>query len=189
LREGQFQTQLGNVKGIQLRGVELETSWNAAEGLDLFMNGSYNKAIYTDFDNAPCPPEITGEISCDQTGNTIPNAPAFTANYGVDYRAPLTFGYGNDYGLQWHAYLIDSYKSAANYNASLSRYGKQDAYHVTDGGIGLGTRNGKYNLDLVGRNIFDTIYVTNVGNFSARSAVSASYGDARYFGVHFRAKF
>ncbi len=189
LRPGQFQSQLGNVKGIQLRGIELETNWNAAEGLDLFMNGSYNKAIYTDFANAPCPPEITGQTFCDQTGKTIPNAPAFTANYGIDYKAPLTFGYGDDYGLQWHAYLIDSFKSAANYNASLSRYGKQDAYHVTDGGLGVGTKSGKYNLDLVGRNIFDTIYVTNVGNFSARGAVSGSYGDARYFGVHFRAKF
>lgn len=189
LRPGQFQTQLGNVKGIQLRGIELETSWDVAQGLNLFMNGSFNRAIYTDFANAPCPPEVTGQPFCDQTGKTLPNAPTFTANYGVDYRAPLTFGYGNDYGLQWHAYLIDSFKSAANYNASLSRYGHQDAYHVTDGGIGVGTKNGKYNLDLVGRNMFDTIYVTNVGNFSARSAASASFGDARYFGVHFRAKF
>lgn len=188
-RPGQYQTQLGNIGGIQLRGIELETSWDVAQGLNLFLNGSYNKAIYTDFANAPCPPEITGQAFCDQTGKTIPNAPAFTANFGFDYRAPLTFGYGNDYGLQWHAYLIDSYKSAANYNASLSRYGQQDAYHVTDGGIGLGTKNGKYNLDLVGRNIFDTIYVTNVSNFSARAAASAAYGDARYFGVHFRAKF
>jgi len=186
---GEFQTQLGNIKGIQLRGVELETYWDIAQGLNIFLNGSYNKAIYTDFANAPCPPETTGLAFCDQTGETIPNAPAFTANYGVDYKAPLTFGLGNDYGLQWHAYLIDSFKSAANYNASLSRYGKQDAYHVTDGGLGVGTKNGKYNLDLVGRNIFDTIYVTNVGNFSSTSAVSGSYGDARYFGVHFRAKF
>lgn len=188
-REGQFLTQLGNIKGIQLRGIELETNYDILPGLSLFLNGSYNKAVYTDFANAPCPPEVTGQAYCDQTGKTIPNAPAFTANYGIDYRAPLTFGLGNDYGLQWHAYLIDSYKSAANYNASLSRYGKQDAYHVTDGGIGIGTKNGKYNLDLVGRNIFDTIYFTNAGNFSSTSAASAAYGDARYYGVHFRAKF
>ena len=186
---GEYQSQLGNIKGIQLRGVELETNYDAGHGLSLFMNGSYNKAIYTDFANAPCPPEVTGLAFCDMTGQTIPNAPAFTANYGIDYHAPLTFGLGNDYGLQWHAYLIDSFKSSANYNASLSRYGKQDAYHVTDGGLGIGTKNGKYNLDLVGRNIFDTIYVTNVGNFSSTAAASGTYGDARYFGVHFRAKF
>ncbi|MGZ4959868.1 MAG: TonB-dependent receptor [Methylomonas sp.] len=184
-----YRTTLGNVKGIQLRGVELETNWDVAQGLNLFLNGSFNKAIYTDFKNAPCPPEDNTSGICDQTGMTLPNAPQFTANYGFDYRVPLSFGQGNDYGLQWHAFLVDSYKSAANYNSSLSASGKQAAYHVTDGGIGIGTKNGQYNLDLVGRNIFDTVYLTNVSAWSTTSASNGTYGDGRYYGVHFRAKF
>jgi iron complex outermembrane receptor protein len=187
-RPGQFRTRLGNVEGIQLRGVELETSWDVTPGLNLFLNGSYNHAVYTDFRNAPCPPEANQPI-CDQTGQTLPNAPAFTANFGFDYRVPFGFGVGDDYGLQWHAFMVDSFKSSANYNASLSESGKQPAYHVTDGGIGLGTKNGKYNLDLVGRNIFDTIYLTNSSNWSSTGASTGTFGDARYYGVHFRAKF
>ncbi|MGJ0484709.1 MAG: TonB-dependent receptor domain-containing protein [Methylomicrobium sp.] len=187
-RPGQFRTRLGNIEGIQLRGVELETSWDVTPGLNLFLNGSYNHAVYTDFRNAPCPPEANQPI-CDQTGQTLPNAPAFTANFGFDYRVPFGFGVGDDYGLQWHAFMVDSFKSAANYNASLSESGKQPAYHVTDGGIGLGTKNGKYNLDLVGRNIFDTIYLTNSSNWSSTGASTGTFGDARYYGVHFRAKF
>lgn len=183
-----FRTTLGNIKGIQLRGVELETNWDVTQGLNLFLNGSFNKAIYTDFKNAPCPPEANLAI-CDQTGFTLPNAPQFTANYGVDYRVPLGFGKWDDFGLQWHAFLVDSYKSAANFNSSLSASGKQAAYHVTDGGIGLGTKNGKYNLDLVGRNIFDTTYLTNVSAWSSTGASQATIGDGRYYGVHFRAKF
>ncbi|MGZ4998400.1 MAG: TonB-dependent receptor domain-containing protein, partial [Methylobacter sp.] len=188
-RPGQFRTTLGNVKGIQLRGVELETVWDVTKGLNLFLNGSFNHAVYTDFKNAPCPPEANNTGQCDQTGLTLPNAPQFTANYGVDYKVPLGFGKFNDYGLQWHAFLVDSYKSSANYNASLSASGKQNAYHVTDGGIGIGTKNGQYNLDLVGRNIFDTIYLTNVSSWSGTSASNGTYGEARYYGVHFRAKF
>ncbi len=188
-RPGQFRTTLGNVKGIQLRGVELETVWDVTKGLNLFLNGSFNHAVYTDFKDAPCPPEANNSGACDQTGLTLPNAPQFTANYGFDYKVPFGLGVLNDYGLNWHAFLVDSYKSAANYNSSLSSSGKQDAYHVTDGGIGVGTKNGQYNLDLVGRNIFDTIYLTNVSSWSNTSASNATYGDARYFGVHFRAKF
>jgi iron complex outermembrane receptor protein len=187
-RPGQFRTRLGNVEGIQLRGIELESSWDVTPGLNLFLNGSYNHAVYTDFKNAPCPPEANAAV-CDQTGLTLPNAPAFTANFGFDYRVPFGLGVGRDYGLQWHAFLVDSFKSAANYNASLSASGKQPAYHVTDGGIGLGTRDGKYNLDLVGRNVFDTIYLTNSSNWSSTGASTGTYGDARYYGVHFRAKF
>jgi iron complex outermembrane receptor protein len=183
-----FRTTLGNIKGILLRGVELESAWQASENLSFFLNGSYNYAIYTDFKNAPCPAE-TNRPQCDQTGKRIPNAPEFTVNYGFDYRAPFGFGLWSDYGLQWHAYLVDSYKSKANYNASLSSSGIQPGYHVTDGGIGIGTKNGQYSLDLVGRNIFDTIYVTNVSDFSGTSAVSATYGEGRYYGVHFRANY
>lgn len=184
-----FRTRLGNVKGIHLRGVELDTAWQATEGLSFFLNGSYNHAVYTDFKNAPCPPELNQASSCDQTGKQIPNAPKFTANYGVDYRVPLGFGKFNDHGLEWHTWLVDSFKSSANYNSSLSYAGVQKAYHVTDGGIGVGTKNGKYSLNLVGRNIFDTIYKTNVSAYSSTSASSATYGEGRYYGVQFRSNF
>lgn len=184
-----YRSTLGNIKGIQMRGVELETNWNATQGLNLFLNGSFNHAVYTDFKNAPCPPELNQKTACDQTGLTLPNAPQFTANYGFDYKVPLGFGKFNDYGLQWHAFLVDSYKSAANYNAGLSNSGKQGAYHVTDGGIGVGTKSGQYNLDLVGRNIFDTLYLTTAGQISGTGAAQGTYGDGRYYGVHFRAKF
>jgi iron complex outermembrane receptor protein len=182
-------TTLGNIKGIQLRGVELETNWQATQGLNFFLNGSFNHAVYTDFKNAPCPAEANSSQPCDQTGLQIPNAPMFTANYGIDYRVPLGFGKWNDHGLEWHAFLVDSYKSKANFNANLSSSGVQAAYHVTDGGIGIGTKNGQYSLNLVGRNIFDTIYLTNAGQYSSTSAASGTYGDGRYYGAHFRANF
>ncbi len=183
-------TTLGNIKGIQLRGVELETNWQATQGLSFFLNGSFNHAVYTDFKNGPCPVEVNaGGKACDQTGLQIPNAPMFTANYGIDYRVPLGFGKWNDHGLEWHAFLVDSFKSRANFNANLSSSGVQAAYHVTDGGIGIGTKNGKYSLNLVGRNIFDTIYLTNAGQYSPTSAASGTYGDGLYYGAHFRANF
>lgn len=182
-------TTLGNIKGIQLRGVELETNWQATQGLNFFLNGSFNHAVYADFKNAPCPAEANTSAACDQTGSQIPNAPKFTANYGIDYRVPLGFGKWNDHGLEWHAFLVDSFKSRANYNANLSSSGVQAAYHVTDGGIGIGTKNGKYSLNLVGRNIFDTIYLTNAGQYSSTGGANGTYGDGRYYGAHFRANF
>ncbi len=184
-----YRTTLGNIKGIQLRGIELDTAWQAAEGLSFFLNGSYNHAVYTDFKNAPCPPELNTSASCNQTGKQIPNAPEFTANYGVDYRVPFGFGKFNNYGLEWHTWLVDSYKSSANYNSSLAKSGIQPAYHITDGGIGVGTLNGKYSLNLVGRNIFDTIYMTNVSAYSTTAGASATYGEGRYFGAQFRSNF
>jgi iron complex outermembrane receptor protein len=74
-------------------------------------------------------------------------------------------------------------------NADLSEFGWQEAYHITDGGIGVATHDGKYNLSLIARNIFDTRYVTNVGSLSNTSTTSGVQGEARYFGVNFRSNF
>ena len=89
-----FRNKTGNVKEIEMRGVELETTWNAYQGLNLFLNGAYNHAVYNDFDNAPCEPESGNSGVCDFTGRTIPNAPLFTVNFGADYRKPLGY-YGS----------------------------------------------------------------------------------------------
>lgn len=178
-----FRTTTGNVGEIEMQGVELEVSANPYQGLNLFFNGSYNNAKYTDFANAPCPPEDNGAI-CNFTGKTIPNAPLFTANFGADYRHPLGF-----LGLEGIAFLTDSFRSGANMNADLSELGRQPAYHITDGGIGVATLNGKYNVSLVARNLFDTRYINNAGSFSNTSSSQGVQGDARYFGVNFRTNF
>jgi iron complex outermembrane receptor protein len=179
-----FRTKTGNVNEIEMRGVELETTWNAYKGLNLFLNGAYNHAVYNDFANAPCEPESGNSGVCDFTGRTIPNAPKFTVNFGSDYRKPL--GY---YGLDGVVFLNNSFRSGANMNADLSEFGWQKAYHITDGGIGVATHDGKYNLSLIARNIFDTRYVTNVGSLSNTSNTSGVQGEARYFGVNFRSNF
>jgi iron complex outermembrane receptor protein len=179
-----FRTTTGNVKEIEMRGVELDTTWKPLANLTLFANGSYNNAVYTDFSNAPCPAEFGVSTPCDYTGKQIPNAPLFTANFGADYRFPLGF-----YDLEGVVFMTNSYRSRANMNADLSPNGWQASYHLTDGGLGVATQDGKYNLSLVARNMFDTKYVTNVGSLTATRAVDGVQGEARYFGVNFRSNF
>jgi iron complex outermembrane receptor protein len=182
--QGVYQSNTGNIKGIEMRGVELETTWNAYKGTNVFLNAAYNNAIYTDFADAPCAAELNQSKPCNYTGKTIPNAPEFTLNFGADYRRPL--GY---YGLDGVVFVNNSFRSGANMAADLSQYGWQHAYHLTDGGLGVATHNGKYNLTLIARNIFDTRYLTNVGSISSTSAATGVQGEARYFGVNFRTNF
>ncbi len=179
-----WRTTTGNVGEIEMQGVELETSATPYQGLNLFLNGSFNNAKYTDFANAPCPPEYNSAVPCNFTGKTIPNAPLFTANFGADYRRPLGF-----LNLEGLVFLTNSYRSGANMNPDLSEYGWQKAYHITDGGIGVATLNGKYNVSFVARNIFDTRYITNSGSISNTAKADGVQGDARYFGVNFRTNF
>jgi iron complex outermembrane receptor protein len=180
-----FRTTTGNVKEIEMRGVEIDSNWNAFAGVSFFFNAAYNDAIYNDFANAPCSSAFGSSLPCDNSGKTIPNAPRVTANAGVDYRWQLANNW------ETSIYINNAYRSEANMNADLSPYGIQEAYSITNAGIGLrfDDEDRTYNLSLVGQNIFDTEYVTNVGDLSSTQTVSGTQGDARYFGVNFRVTF
>ena len=172
---------LGNVGGVRMRGVEIDSAYRPFKALTLTLNGSYNDAIYTDYSNAPCPPEVANvQAICDFTGEQVSAAPKFTGFIGIDYRAPI------GWGLEAHAFLNNTYRSEANVNSQLSIYGVQKGYNITDAGIGISTDDGKYDLNLVAKNIFDTEYSTGIGSFSNSSAVGYTLGDARYVGVNFR---
>lgn len=172
---------LGNVGGVRMRGVEIDSAYRPFKALTLTLNGSYNDAIYTDYRNAPCPPEVANvQQICDFTGEQVSAAPKFTGFIGIDYRVPI------GWGLEAHAFLNNTYRSEANVNSQLSIYGVQKGYNITDAGIGVSTDDGKYDLNLVAKNIFDTEYSTGIGSFSNSSAVGYTLGDARYIGVNFR---
>lgn len=180
-----FRTYLGNVKGVTLRGVELDGSYAVHKHLSFSFSGAYNDAFYSDFSNAPCASDISGQPGgqqqCDFTGRQIPFAPKLTTSVGFDSRLPIAGNY------LLHAFANVAYRGGANYNAGLSDLGWQDAYSIVDGGIGIQTQNGKWEVDLVGKNLADTHYVTNIGVYSNQAAITGTPGDRRYVGVVLRA--
>jgi iron complex outermembrane receptor protein len=82
-------------------------------------------------------------------------------------------------------------RSSQNLDSLLSTYGKQSAYQVTDIGVGLFTgKKNKYEVNLVGNNIFDTKYTTSVNAYSTTGPVGYDgLGARRYVGLVLRANF
>lgn len=181
-----FRTYLGNVEGVTLRGVELEGSFALLKNLAVNFSGAYNRAFYSSFSNAPCASDISGQPSgqqqCDYTGKQLPFAPKLSASLGFDYRTPITGGY------LLHAFGNTTYHGRTNYNAGLAELGWLNGYSIVDAGIGLQTSDGKLELALVGKNLADQHYVTNIGTYSNQAAITATPGDRRYIGVVLRAK-
>lgn len=180
-----YRTYLGNVAGVTLEGLELDGSYAVTERLRLNFSGAYNKAFYSDFSDAPCPVEISGAPGgtqqCNFTGKEIPFAPKFSANVGFDYRTPIVGAY------YLHAFSNVVYRSSANYNPGLSSVGLQGSYSIVDGGIGIQSPGDKFEFTLVGKNLADTHYVTNIDAYSTTNAVTATPGDRRYIGLVLRA--
>jgi iron complex outermembrane receptor protein len=180
-----YRGYLGSVPGVTLRGIEADGSWMPNQNWRFTLGGAFNHAFYSDYTNSPCLPDSAGNPvvgSCDYTGKQLPFAPKFTNNVGVAFRKPIS---GN---LVLRSFVNNSYRSSANYNSTLSDFGKFDSYNITDGGISIETNDGKWSLGLVGKNLFDTKYVTDISTYSTSAAITATPGERRYVGIVLRGK-
>jgi iron complex outermembrane receptor protein len=61
-------------------------------------------------------------------------------------------------------------------------------YSIVDGGIGIQTQDGKWELALIGKNLADKKFVTSIGTYSNQAAVTGTPGDRRYLGVVLRVR-
>jgi iron complex outermembrane recepter protein len=187
--QGNFQSPtlgsyIASVGDVRVRGVEFEAAARPSESLRLGVGASYNQATYQNFINAGCPPELKNVASiCNLSGRQLPFAPLWTGNFFAEYTHPI----GRDLTGFFDTNAI--FRSAANVNQSLSEYGVQGPYSVTDMQLGLRGRNATYDVSFWVKNAFDRRYITAVATtFSSRS-LTAALGDPRTFGATLRVRF
>jgi iron complex outermembrane receptor protein len=152
----------------------------------LTFGGAYNDAKYLDWSTATCPVERNVPSSttvCNNTGRQVIAAPKFSAVLGLDYLAPVSANYST------HAWFTNSYRTSQNLTDTLSAYGVQAAYSISDIGLGLVTRDGKFEADIVAKNAFDTKYTTSITPYSSTNGVAYDgIGPRRWIGVRLHAK-
>jgi iron complex outermembrane receptor protein len=182
-----YRSQLGNIPEITLMGLEIDSAYYPTSYLTFNFGGAYNHARYTDWSTATCPAEIPTSVQavCNNTGKRLAAAPELTGIFGVDLHKPIASN------LIGHAWANTIVRSQQNLESLLSVWGKQDAYQVTDVGIGLLTgKKNKYELNLVANNVFDTQYTTSVNGFSSTYPVGYDgIGARRYVGLVLRSTF
>jgi len=174
-----FRTYLGNIPGVRARGLELEANYAATRNLKLNLNASFNRAIYLDYTTLA--PDTSSAQLVNFAGRQLHGAPKVIVNAGVDYSHPIGSYLGR-------VFLNESFRSGTYLAASQSPNTWQSAYSLLDGGVSFGTRDGRYELSLVAKNLLDKDYATGAGSYSGSGAVSAQPGYDRTFAVVFRAK-
>ena len=171
---------LGNIPGVRARGLELEAAYNFTRNLRVNLNASYNDAIYLDFPTTA--PDTSTTQLVNFAGRQLHGAPKYIVNTGVDYSHGLWDGY------KGRVYLNNSYRSGTFLASNQSPFTYQQAYSLTDGGLGIGTIDGRYEVSLFGQNLFDKAYATGRSTYSSSGAVTWQPGYGRTVGVVFRAK-
>jgi iron complex outermembrane recepter protein len=180
-----YQSILGNIPEIMARGVEVEGTYLVTRQLSFNYGVVYNHAVYANWDQATCPNEAdvkSSTATCDNTGRQIVGAPRFTSTAEVDYHQTIIDGY------EAHFWAANVYRSKQDFDNNLSIYGIQGAYGLTDAGIGVVSPNKHFELDFVGRNVFNKQYTTSVNVNSNGSIGYDGMGEPRWVGVEMHLK-
>lgn len=145
-----YVTAQGNVPEVRTQGVEFDVNYIGIDNLSLRISGAYNDAHYVEFKNVPKPDELAylTEPYIDRSGETIPGASEWTINAGAEYVYPLN-------SVDVRSSLNAAYISEYNIGDTYSTYGMLPSYVITDFSIGLVSKDGDYDLNLVVKNILD----------------------------------
>ena len=172
---------LGNVGKVRLRGVELEGSFTVVNGVTLSANGAFNDARYVSYENGPAPVEdqFGGAATSfvDWSGKRVVGAPKWSGQVSLDADVPISSNFNVT------GFANQTYRSGVNLTNPFSEYGRQDAYGLTNAGIGIRTSDGRWSLNLWGRNLFDKRYFVGMGAAGAVSPYVGVLGDPRTYGV------
>lgn len=175
-----YRSIAGNVKGVEVKGLELDASYRGIDSLTLRFAGAYNDARYSDFKNGTLPVEAANETVAagytgfqDNSGKTLGRAPKFTGNLSGDYEQPVFNSF------IFHTNLNFNFASEMTYDLTLSDYSKIGAHWDSDFAIGLGRRDKLFDANLIVRNIFDNRYNTT------KSWNSYAPNNERWIGIQF----
>jgi len=153
-----FDPIIVNAGAAHSQGVEFELMAVPTDNLTLGFNAALLEA---EFDEGSLP---TGTPLAD-----IPRAPDYTANLNAEYRAPLTgetdWFVGGEVLMRGESYLtVDNQED-----------GHVDAYALVNLNVGLEASDGRWRLNLWGRNIFDEEVKERLFDLSGQDVVGQKF--------------
>jgi iron complex outermembrane recepter protein len=184
-----------NVPEAISQGIELELASRPTDNLTLSGGVVYNDAFYdttVDF-NLPGVADPFGR-NIVTSGTPFTFAPKWTVTGGIAYEMPLG-------GSMRALFYLDGRWNDGYRTQTLSREPNgatdNDAFAIFNGRVGIGPQNGRWSLELWGRNLFDEHYI--VGAFvpplqdSSSSPSFANYviypNEPQTYGVTMRARY
>ena len=176
---------LGNIPELRNRGVEIDGNYKTPlDGLNLTFSGSYQDATTTVFPNSPCPGDLSyaSTRTCNLSGQPYAGVSRWIGTIGTDYSTSIWDGYTG------YFFANETFRSRANLAQSLSIYGWQSDYSITNAGIGFHPDNNAWDVSFWGKNIFNTHYYTAITTVSPSAPVTGVIGDPLVFGVTFKMK-
>ncbi|WP_158240759.1 TonB-dependent receptor [Telmatospirillum siberiense] len=151
--------RLANAPWLRSQGAELEANAQVTKKLKIALTGAYNDAEFRSFHSAPCPTEVSNASTkvCDYTGKSPMGVSRWNGNVSGYYTEHLRDDVDG--------YINASYTYRSGYAGSidLSQYGHISGYGITNLTVGTKLNDGKVDLSLWARNLFNTHYYSAMG--------------------------
>jgi len=195
--DGSFASVVRNASEAVVRGAELELLAQLAGGLDLGVSLGITDARYVENDRAsryigPGPNNIFGDGDdvprmLDRDGEDFYNTPTYSLGITADYSFASRLGLVST-RLGWYGQSAVNFAPAEDIQGS--NHGHQGKYGLVDARLGLTLPDGKTEVAIWGKNLFDRRYVNGAMDFTDGFAVTALYfGAPRMFGFELRRSF
>lgn len=157
----QSRGRLLNAAAAEVYGAEFDLSGDITDRLNGRIGVTWTHAEYTDFTNAvvfiPTGDNIGNtQIIADRTGYRLQRTPKIQASAQLTYTQPLASG-----ELRWSGAV--AYQSETNLNGYRTT---QPAYALVNGSVTWTSPDGRYDIALFGKNLFDEryfIYINETG--------------------------
>jgi len=203
---GVLRGYLANAEKVRTQGVEWDLSVQPSERFRAYVAGAYTDATYRKFEDAPCPPELSGgttvgegqtpspagtpnglsPANCDISGQRLPGVSKWALSYGAEVNAPFTFL--DKEGLLFFGY-DGSYRSDFSSNPTPSIYTWVDGYELSNLRAGFRGDDG-FGAYMWVRNLFDSEYFEQLAVASGNTGLIVGQpADPRTYGLTLTAAF
>jgi outer membrane receptor protein involved in Fe transport len=179
-----YASATGSVPKVQVKGLEVDGTYTGIKHLTLRFSGAYNDAKYKEFPNSAQPVEYDTVATStytpapyrDVSGQPVAGAAKVTFNVAAEYRTPIF------HDREFHTAFNTAYSSRYKSDVSLSEYSWVTPNLVTDFDFGLGRRDGKFDVKIIAKNLF------NDRTPQGRSWNTVTPNVGRWWGVQFSGK-
>lgn len=190
-----FSVNIANAANARAKGAEISADWRVSPALTLTASGTYNHARFLDFSRAPC---YTGEPTSptlqfgrctngrqDLSGTPLVRAPDWTASGGATYTLPVS----NSWSIELNGDF--NYTSSYYYQEDRAPGTLQSAFTRFNAGIRLFSKDDRYEISFIGRNLTNKYYIesSQSKSFGSPTDFQAATPRAREFRVQLGYKF
>jgi iron complex outermembrane receptor protein len=167
------------------KGIELETFYNAAEGLGLEGSIGLFRGEYDEFTGIS---DVTGE-PIDRAGETFNRVPELQTHIAIQYAIPAALG--SDFLDGYVTPRIDwYYQSKVHFFGPELKPGNQPGYNLIHARLAYTFNQGRSQFALWGRNLANERYMTNAIPLVTSFGISNRlYGVTRTYGAEFSHNF